>query len=93
MLDSLFLFLIIILPQWQEFPPTSKLDHKVYGEQTSTITKEQLEINLDGLTIDEASILGSIRLCFTISMESIIAYCGIQVFDVLNKSIEFYFVQ
>ncbi|XP_057733091.1 seed linoleate 9S-lipoxygenase-3-like [Arachis stenosperma] len=38
----------------QEFPPKSKLDSGVYGDHTSTITKEQIEPNLDGLTIDEA---------------------------------------
>ncbi|XP_061338052.1 probable linoleate 9S-lipoxygenase 5 [Gastrolobium bilobum] len=38
----------------QEFPPASKLDHKFYGDQTSTIAKEHIESNLDGLTIDEA---------------------------------------
>ncbi|KAK4283368.1 hypothetical protein QN277_000323 [Acacia crassicarpa] len=43
----------IMIQRLQEFPPTSKLDPKVYGEQSSTITKEQLEINLDGLTVDE----------------------------------------
>ncbi|KAI9084758.1 hypothetical protein K1719_033164 [Acacia pycnantha] len=44
----------IKIQRLQEFPPMSKLDPKVYGEQNSTITKEQLEINLDGLTVDEA---------------------------------------
>ena len=44
----------------QEFPPQSKLDSEVYGDQTSKITKEHLEINLDGLTVDEA--LGCKRL-------------------------------
>ncbi|KAI4355472.1 hypothetical protein L6164_004244 [Bauhinia variegata] len=38
----------------QEFPPRSKLDSQVYVDQTSKITKEQLEINLGGLTVDEA---------------------------------------
>uniref|UniRef100_A0A2N9GTJ4 Lipoxygenase n=1 Tax=Fagus sylvatica TaxID=28930 RepID=A0A2N9GTJ4_FAGSY len=38
----------------EEFPPTSKLDPKVYGDQTSTITKEHIENNIDGLTIEEA---------------------------------------
>lgn len=37
----------------QEFPPTSKLDSKVYGDQTSKITKEHIENNIDGLSIDE----------------------------------------
>ncbi|RDX79827.1 Linoleate 9S-lipoxygenase 1 [Mucuna pruriens] len=38
----------------QEFPPKSKLDATVYGDQTSTITKEHLEINLGGLTVEQA---------------------------------------
>ncbi|KAI4349977.1 hypothetical protein L6164_010510 [Bauhinia variegata] len=38
----------------QEFPPTSKLDRKLYGVQTSTITKEHIEINLDGIAVEEA---------------------------------------
>ncbi|KAJ1420344.1 PLAT/LH2 domain [Sesbania bispinosa] len=38
----------------QEFPPRSKLDNSVYGDHTSTITKEHIETNLDGLTVDEA---------------------------------------
>ncbi|KAF7805112.1 putative linoleate 9S-lipoxygenase 5 [Senna tora] len=44
----------VIIRSLQEFPPTSKLDPKVYGDQTSRMTKEQIEINLDGLTVDEA---------------------------------------
>ncbi|KAA8545122.1 hypothetical protein F0562_019989 [Nyssa sinensis] len=38
----------------QEFPPTSKLDPKVYGNQTSSITRKHIENNLEGLSIDEA---------------------------------------
>ncbi|GAV63153.1 Lipoxygenase domain-containing protein/PLAT domain-containing protein [Cephalotus follicularis] len=38
----------------EEFPPTSKLDRKQYGNQSSSITKEDIENKLDGLTIDEA---------------------------------------
>ncbi|KAG2395137.1 linoleate 9S-lipoxygenase [Vigna angularis] len=37
-----------------EFPPASKLDGKVYGNQTSTIRKEHIESKMDGLTVDEA---------------------------------------
>ncbi|XP_061365129.1 seed linoleate 9S-lipoxygenase-2-like [Gastrolobium bilobum] len=36
----------------QEFPPKSSLDPSVYGDQTSMITSEVL--NLDGYTVDEA---------------------------------------
>ncbi|KAK9919844.1 hypothetical protein M0R45_028419 [Rubus argutus] len=38
----------------QEFPPASKLDPTVYGDQTSKITNEHILHNLDGLSIDEA---------------------------------------
>ncbi|KAG6702138.1 hypothetical protein I3843_07G018100 [Carya illinoinensis] len=44
----------VIIRSLQEFPPTSKLDSKVYGDQTSKITKEHIENNIDGLSIDEA---------------------------------------
>lgn len=42
----------------QEFPPASKLDPKVYGDQTSRIAKEQIEINMDGLSVDEVIFQG-----------------------------------
>lgn len=38
----------------EEFPPASKLDPEVYGDQTSTITKGHIESNMDGLSVDEA---------------------------------------
>ncbi|CAL9003385.1 unnamed protein product [Prunus brigantina] len=38
----------------QEFPPASKLDPKVYGDQTSTITEQDIGNTMDGLTVDEA---------------------------------------
>ncbi|KAK7277935.1 hypothetical protein RJT34_22955 [Clitoria ternatea] len=44
----------VIICSLQEFPPASKLDPKVYGDQTSTLAKEHIENNLDGLTVDEA---------------------------------------
>ncbi|XP_049351536.1 probable linoleate 9S-lipoxygenase 5 isoform X2 [Solanum verrucosum] len=44
----------VIISRLQEFPPKSKLDPKIYGNQTSTITREQIEDKLDALTVDEA---------------------------------------
>ncbi|XP_062084763.1 probable linoleate 9S-lipoxygenase 5 [Humulus lupulus] len=44
----------VMIHRLQEFPPRSKLDHKVYGDHTSKITKDHLEYNLDGFSIDEA---------------------------------------
>jgi hypothetical protein len=41
----------------QEFPPKSKLDSKLYGDQNSTITEEHIKDSLDGLSIDEVSYL------------------------------------
>lgn len=38
----------------QNFPPVSKLDPKEYGNQTSSFTKEHIEKNLQGFTVDEA---------------------------------------
>ncbi|KAI3941956.1 hypothetical protein MKW98_009166 [Papaver atlanticum] len=38
----------------KEFPPTSKLDPAVYGDHTSSITKEHIEPNMNGLTVTEA---------------------------------------
>lgn len=37
----------------QEFPPTSKLDPKVYGNQNSAIREEHIENNLNGQTVDQ----------------------------------------
>ncbi|KAL6191590.1 hypothetical protein ACLB2K_037980 [Fragaria x ananassa] len=44
----------VTIHRLQEFPPASKLDPKVYGDHTSTITKEHIKNNLDGLTIHQA---------------------------------------
>ncbi|KAF3653017.1 putative linoleate 9S-lipoxygenase 5 [Capsicum annuum] len=38
----------------KEFPPTSKLDHKVFGNQNSSITEDHLVNKIDGLTIEQA---------------------------------------
>ncbi|KAA8545124.1 hypothetical protein F0562_019987 [Nyssa sinensis] len=44
----------VIICRLQEFPPTSKLDPRVYGDQTSSITRDNIGNNLEGLSIDEA---------------------------------------
>ncbi|AET01652.2 putative linoleate 9S-lipoxygenase [Medicago truncatula] len=43
-----------IIKRLQEFPPKSKLNSQDYGDNTSTITKEQLQLNMDGVTVEEA---------------------------------------
>ena len=40
----------------QDFPPRSKLDPEVYGDQKSKITEEQIIHNLDELTVEEVII-------------------------------------
>ncbi|KAI9184830.1 hypothetical protein LWI28_001473 [Acer negundo] len=44
----------VIIRRLEEFPPTSKLDRELYGNQNSTISAIHIESNLDGLTVDEA---------------------------------------
>ncbi|KAJ4955527.1 hypothetical protein NE237_012310 [Protea cynaroides] len=44
----------VCIQRLEEFPPTSKLDPNVYGNQTSSITIEQIEEKLNGLRVDEA---------------------------------------
>lgn len=44
----------VVLCGLKEFPPSSKLDQKLYGDQRSTITEEHIKRNLDGLKIHEA---------------------------------------
>ncbi|GAU50603.1 hypothetical protein TSUD_410130 [Trifolium subterraneum] len=41
-----------IIKRLQEFPPKSKLDSQLYGDNTSTITKENLEPNMEPLAIE-----------------------------------------
>nr|XP_043622524.1 probable linoleate 9S-lipoxygenase 5 isoform X2 [Erigeron canadensis] len=38
----------------REFPPTSKLDEKLYGNQNSSIRSNHIKEHLDGLKVDEA---------------------------------------
>ncbi|KAJ9182091.1 hypothetical protein P3X46_006120 [Hevea brasiliensis] len=44
----------VVISHLREFPPTSMLDPNEFGNQTSTITKEQIEENMNGLTVDQA---------------------------------------
>ncbi|XP_021901405.1 probable linoleate 9S-lipoxygenase 5 isoform X2 [Carica papaya] len=44
----------VVICLLQEFPPTSKLDPKLYGDQSSSIDKSHIEKNLDGLSTEEA---------------------------------------
>lgn len=44
----------VIISHLQEFPPASNLDPKVYGNQHSSITRADIERNMNELTIDEA---------------------------------------
>ncbi|XP_051144559.1 probable linoleate 9S-lipoxygenase 5 [Andrographis paniculata] len=44
----------VVIHRLREFPPTSNLDPKLYGNQSSTITEEHIINGLDGLTVKEA---------------------------------------
>ncbi|KAK7357488.1 hypothetical protein VNO80_16776 [Phaseolus coccineus] len=44
----------VIIRLLQEFPPASKLDPKLYGDQTSSIREAHIENSLNGLSIIEA---------------------------------------
>ncbi|KAF4353910.1 hypothetical protein F8388_007414 [Cannabis sativa] len=44
----------VVIRRLQEFPPTSKLDPSIYGNQTSNITESHIINNLDGLSVNEA---------------------------------------
>ncbi|XP_060219159.1 probable linoleate 9S-lipoxygenase 5 [Lycium barbarum] len=41
----------LVICALKEFPPTSKLDPTVFGNQKSTITEEHIKNNIDGLTV------------------------------------------
>nr|XP_043625443.1 probable linoleate 9S-lipoxygenase 5 [Erigeron canadensis] len=44
----------VVIRRLEEFPPASKLDLAKYGNQTSSMTKEDLEPNMNGLTVEQA---------------------------------------
>ncbi|KAH7573758.1 hypothetical protein JRO89_XS03G0203300 [Xanthoceras sorbifolium] len=44
----------VIISRLREFPPASNLDPKIYGNQNSSITRDDIEKFMDGLTADEA---------------------------------------
>ncbi|MBA0764132.1 hypothetical protein Gotri_013501 [Gossypium trilobum] len=46
--------LLIRLLKEHEFPPLSKLDPEIYGNQHSCITKQDIQSNLDGLSVEQA---------------------------------------
>ncbi|KAK2353185.1 linoleate 9S-lipoxygenase [Trifolium repens] len=43
-----------IIKRLQEFPPKSKLDRQLFGDNTSKVTKEHLEPNMSGVTVEQA---------------------------------------
>ncbi|XP_071716401.1 probable linoleate 9S-lipoxygenase 5 [Rutidosis leptorrhynchoides] len=44
----------VIIRRLEVFPPTSNLDPTEYGDQTSSMKKEHLEPNMNGLTVEQA---------------------------------------
>ncbi|XP_022150773.1 linoleate 9S-lipoxygenase 6-like [Momordica charantia] len=44
----------VIICRLKEFPPLSKLDPQIYGDQNSKITEEDIKFGLEGLSADEA---------------------------------------
>ncbi|XP_023545235.1 linoleate 9S-lipoxygenase 6-like [Cucurbita pepo subsp. pepo] len=44
----------ICISRLQQFPPVSKLDPSVYGNQNSTISEENIKYGLNGLSVNEA---------------------------------------
>ncbi|KAL5062717.1 hypothetical protein RYX36_024454 [Vicia faba] len=43
-----------IIKRLQEFPPKSKLDRQLFGDNTSKVTKEHLQPNMCGVTVEQA---------------------------------------
>ncbi|XP_058743502.1 linoleate 9S-lipoxygenase-like [Vicia villosa] len=43
-----------VITKLLEFPPKSKVDSQLYGDNTTTITKEHLEPNMDGVNVEQA---------------------------------------
>ncbi|KAJ4824049.1 hypothetical protein Tsubulata_038929 [Turnera subulata] len=63
-----------------EFPPKSKLDANLYGNQDSSITEENIKNNLDGYSVDEV-----IFHLFLVSHEKMISeQYGLNHFDSVN---------
>lgn len=62
----------VLIRRLEEFPPKSKLDPKLYGNQNSSITKEHIEKNMDGYSIDKA--LKSNRLYILDHHDSLMPY-------------------
>lgn len=52
----------VVIRLLEEFPPRSKLDIEVYGNQHSTITTEDMEKNMNGLTVIEVKLRYSSHL-------------------------------
>ncbi|XVF06077.1 hypothetical protein REPUB_Repub06bG0017300 [Reevesia pubescens] len=44
----------VVIRRLEEFPPTSKLDPKIYGNQDSLVRKEHIECNIHGYTVEQA---------------------------------------
>ncbi|KAL3728286.1 hypothetical protein ACJRO7_032955 [Eucalyptus globulus] len=44
----------VVIRCLQEFPPASKLDPKIYGNQSSSIREELIQEQLNGLTVEQA---------------------------------------
>ncbi|CAI8607969.1 unnamed protein product [Vicia faba] len=57
-----------------EFPPKSKVDRKLYGDNTTTITKEQLERNMGEVNVEQA--IQDNRLYILDHHDAIMPYLG-----------------